>query len=100
MLITPSQADSELIRELRRLNHIAVVDVELAEQIDSPHADAGQREKGRNAWKRELVSLLKDSPSAERKFLRWKNVHGFLGDRWVCEIVANEELEVFPETPL
>ena len=46
-------------------------------------------------WKRELVTLLKGSPSAERKFLRWKIIqsrfpmHGDYG--WSHEVLENEE---------
>jgi len=103
MLITSPQSDSGLVRELRRLKHLAVVDVELEEAKDRESTDESGPEKGRKAWKRELINLLKDSPSTERKFLRWKIVQIFIradGRSRGQEVVVNEELEVFPGTPL
>jgi len=103
VLITPLQTDGARIKELRRLKHLAVVEVELEENMDREPADAPDREKERNRWKRELISLLKGSPSTERKFLRWKIAQGYLRtDRRgrVYEVVVNEELEVLPETSL
>ena len=110
MLITP-QSDSQPIRELRRLKHLAVVDVELMHVIGRSvlerSSDVGRQwMRGLETWRRELISLLKDSPSTERKFLRWKITISHLvlettGNRnWVHAIMANEELEVFPDTPL
>ena len=101
MLTTPSQTDSKAIKALRRLEHLAVVDVELEEAVDREPVD--DIEKGRKTWRRELISLLKDSPSTERKFLRWKIAQSYLrtdGRGRAYEIVVNEELEVLPETPL
>lgn len=49
-------------------------------------------------WKIHLIRVLKESPSKERKFLRWK-VSGSRMDCGVAEyIVENGELEVLPET--
>lgn len=103
MLITPLQTDSALIKELRRLKHLAVVDVELEEGKGREPADELEREKRRKVWKGELISLLKDSPSTERKFLRWKITQSYLrtdGRGRAFEVMLNEELEVLPETPL
>jgi len=99
VLTTPSQTDSAPIKELRRLKHLAVVDVELEERKDREPADAADRENGRKIWKRELISLLKDSPSTERKILRWKIAQSSMRTR-AYEVVEDEELEVLPETPL
>ena len=99
MLTTTSQTDSEAIKELRRLKHLAVVDVELDEALDYEPPNAVARE----TWKQELISLLKNSPSAERKFLRWKVAQSYMrtdGRGRVYEVVVNEKLEVLPETPL
>jgi len=53
------------------------------------------------AWKRYLVEVLRDSPSKERKFLRWRVRehwnHGFI---WYTIDVEEGELEVLPETSL
>ena len=79
------------------------MDVELEEATDHGPANTVDREKRRKAWKREFISLLKDSPSTERKFLRWKIAQSYLvtgGRGRAYEVVVNEELEVFPETPL
>ena len=55
------------------------------------------------AWKVHLIQILKDSPSKERKFSRWKVSESQL----YCDIsedivivVEDGELEVLPETPL
>jgi len=102
MLIAPSQSDRGLIKDLRRLKHLAVVDVELDERRDCRPADAADRERERKAWKRELVNLLKDSPSTERKFLKWTVTKSHLRTvfGWAYEVVESEELEVLPETSL
>ena len=54
-------------------------------------------EEKMNAWKRGLTEVLRDSPSKDRKFLRWRIIYrqtlvvppGF-------DIVKNGEMEVFP----
>jgi len=91
------QTDSAPIKELRRLEHLAVVNVELEERKAREPADAADRVKARMIWKRELVGLLKDSPSTERKILRWKIAQSSLRTR-TYEVVEDEELEVSPET--
>jgi len=96
--ITPSQCDSAPIKELRQLKYLTGVDVEFKEERDREPGDAADREKGRKMWKRELVNLLKDSPSPERKFLRWKIIQSRFptngGYGWSHEVVENEGLEV------
>ena len=80
------------------------MDVELEEDKDRGFVDAAGREKGRKRWKRELIDLLKHSPSTERKFLRWKIAQSYLRTGvdfgWAHDVVVNEELEVLPETSL
>lgn len=50
-------------------------------------------------WKIHLIQVLKDSPSKERKFLRWKTYEGLRrGTRNAHVAVENGELEVLPET--
>ena len=100
---TPSQTNSKAIKELRRLKHLAVVDVELEIAIHRETFD--EMDKGEKMWRRELISLLKDSPSREHKFLRLKFAQSYQrtdGHGWAYVVVtsANEELEVLPETPL
>ena len=79
------------------------MDVELEEPIEYTPADGVGWEKGRRSWKRELISLLKDSPSTERKFLRWKIAKSYphtSARGRAYTIVVKEGLEVLPETPL
>ena len=94
------------------MKHLAVVDLDLVTSPFCPDEDASTAEselyKARvemdlNAWKRHVVEILKDSPSEERKFLRWR-VHkgqGLDGIFRGAQVVVEEtELEVFPETSL
>ena len=62
-----------------------------------------QIETDLNAWKAHLIQVLKDSPSEERKFVRWMVSERYTSpDTFGCNLVAVEsgELEVLPETPL
>jgi len=93
-----SQSKSEHIKHLRELKHLAVVDVDLAEGSSFPEAI---RDEARGIWKRELIRLLKDSPSTDRKFLRWRVVQSrprIVAVGRAYDIVESEELEVLPET--
>lgn len=45
------------------------------------------------AWKKHLIEVLEDSPSKERKFLRWRVYE-------TQEVVEEGELEVLPGTSL
>ena len=71
--------------------------------MDYEPANAAGRKEGRRMWRQEIISLLRDSPSTERKLLRWKiaksypNTHAH-GRAYT--IVVKEELEVTLETPL
>jgi len=54
-----------------------------------------------NTWKAYLIEVLKNSPSKERKFLRWKvgqNIHAV--HRGYHVVLEEGELEVFSETSL
>jgi len=97
--------DSRVLEPLRSLKGLAIVDVKLLIGRDSLE-DAKLRnyltEAARilGAWKKCLIEILKDSPSAERKFLRLK-VHkhrGYTCGMWVD--VGVEELEVGLDKPL
>jgi len=60
-------------------------------------------EKDLKAWKGHLIKVLKDSPSKERKLLRWKLSEWQIGGSSSKDMpvaVEDGELEVFPETSL
>jgi len=98
VLTTQSQTNSEAIKELQRLKHLAVVDIELEEAMD--HESTSHNAAAREVWKRELISLLKDSPSTERKFLRWKIAKSYprtSARGRAYTVVVNEELEASQE---
>lgn len=102
-LTIPPQSDSEPVEELRQLKYLAVVDIHLEEGWHREPSDPADREQARKGWKRKLISLLKDSPSTERKYLRWRvakcRPHSG-GNGRAYDIIENEELEVLPETSL
>ena len=55
----------------------------------------------RKAWKAGLIDVLKNSPSEDRKFLRWNLIHVYQKPAdgcYVREVAETEELEVFPES--
>jgi len=58
-------------------------------------------EEKMNAWKRGLTDVLRDSPSKDRKFLRWRIVYrrAFAVPQ-SYGILKSGELEVFPRTSL
>ena len=105
------QTDTQVVEHLRSLKHLAVVDVDF---VTSPFytGEAGTAggelyaawiQVHLKAWKRHIIEVLKDSPSEERKFLRWATFEqqgsrsGFA--RFLQPIVLEEgELEVLPET--
>jgi len=100
VFITLLQFTIEPIKHLRQLEYLAIVDANLCEMKNLAGA---VQEKAREIWKRELIGLLKDSPSTDRKVLRWKVVQICLCPndvRLVYDIVESEESEVFPETSL
>ena len=53
-------------------------------------------------WKRDVIEVLKDSPSKDRKFLRWKVYEGErrYGILNRSILVEEGELEVLPEVSL
>ena len=62
-----------------------------------------QMETDLKAWRVHLIQVLKDSPSGERKFLRWKVSESQLYRRVsedIVVVVEDGELEVLPETSL
>ena len=62
-----------------------------------------QAEKDVEVWKTNLVQVLKDSPSKERKFLSWRIYKGQRRHdipRAAQVVVGEGKLEVLPETSL
>lgn len=56
-----------------------------------------------DAWKAHLIQVLNDSPSEERKLVRWRVSERYTPyDASECNLVVVEsgEMEVFPETSL
>ena len=100
------QVIAKATERLPSLRHLAAVEIVLrslyfSRPVDDTTFDAGKEKlkKGLTIWKAHLIQILKDSPSEERKFLRWKLVESlwFLGKDIV---VMAGELEVLPETSL
>jgi len=86
------------------LKHLAFIEADLDEATDCKPLQAEEvQEKARKVWKRELIDLLKDSPSTDRKVLRWKIVQSYphcLRAGRAHDVIETEELEVSPETSL
>ena len=100
--------DAEHLQSLKRLN---IVEIDLIAYPPSPDV-VGPFERGRrraqiktdlNTWKALLIRALKDSPSKERKLVRWKvserNVVVFPFE-YYFEDLESGELEVLPERAL
>jgi hypothetical protein len=103
-----AQADIEPAEHLRSLKHLAVVDIDFIIVLPYPknstewELDMAQTETELEAWRRQLIKVLKDSSSKERKFLRWKvyaydsqRCHSISGG---SRVAVEGELEVLPET--
>lgn len=86
------------------MKHLALIEADLDEATDyKPLQPEGAREKARKDWKRELIGLLKDSPSTDRKILRWKVVQSYphpLRAGRAYDVMETEELEVSQGTSL
>jgi len=98
--------NKDSFEHLRRAVHLAVVDIDLIEYLDSPFGSPPEVVEDRvDDWKRGFIDVLKNSSSKDRKFLRWRIVHTSVYRRPDSpmkgyDIVASGELEVFPETSL
>ena len=102
VLTAPLQSKIQPIEHLRQLEHLSIIDIDLSERKDDELLGA-VREKARETWKKRFIGLLKDSPSTDRKFLRWKVVQSYQRPNsfyHAYDVVETEELEVFPETTL
>lgn len=110
-LIDFTQADTKPLEHLRALRHLAVVDLDFITSPFYPDETGTAKselyrvraETDLGVWKAYLIEVLKDSPSNERKFLRWKvykslRHHGI--PRGIQVVVEEGGLEVFPETSL
>ena len=74
--------------------HVSPYPLEDMIENSRPHLAGAARDL--QAWKKRIIQILKDSPSTERKFLRWK-VHKRVGyDTW--EDVEQGELGVELDT--
>ena len=99
-------AKAKLAENLRSLKHLAVVELDCNIRISFPWGVKPEevREKRKaltEKWTRLLIPILKDSPSKERKFLKWKfyELH-WRRIRWSLVSARKGMLEVLPETPL
>ena len=111
--LTLTQADTGAAEDLRSLKRLAVVDLDFLavmlhlDEIDTTTGELHKAytERDLKAWKRRLIKVLKDSPSKERKFLRWKvyyegRRHGAFSPRDIQVVGEEGELEVLPERSL
>ena len=110
MHITFDQTEGEAVGHLRSLKCLAVVEFDFItllfpDEIGTAKGDLRrvQTETYLKLWKAHLVQVLKDSPSKERKFLRWKISERQMPygvSEYTVIVVENGELEVLPETSL
>jgi len=100
---------SRIVGHLRSLKRLAVVELDFPEllvfvdivneaKVELCRTEAKPELR---VWKRYLIQVLKDSPSRERKFLRWKATEyqirrGVTGQDVVVREIG--ELEIPPET--
>ena len=87
-----------IINHLRQARNLSVVEIRLTGHREDPRFL-----EEREVWKAGLIDVLKNSPSKDRKFLRWNLVQIYrrLADnRLIHEVVEAEVLEVLPESSL
>jgi len=91
---------NRVFQHLRRAKHLSVVEIDLVEeQEDLPRGPQYLLGDTRKAWMRGLLDVLKDSPSKDRKFLRWKVIGTWsVYDHPRIRVLESGELEVLPET--
>jgi len=95
-------------KHLRALKHLAVVELDYDAYLSPSHRNIMEPAVRRDEqdtylkeWTKHVIPVLKDSPSKERKFLRWRfSEINWVDTRRVMGAVENGELEVHPETPL
>lgn len=94
------QGIEEVFKDLRGAKHLAVVEVDLICNLDSPFRyPPDVLEEERDAWKSGFIDVLKNSPAKDRKFLRWRTAHTRSSPK-IYDVVENGELEVFAKTSL
>ena len=99
MLTPPSQSGRGYVQLLRKLQHLVILDANL-DQGSEPRDPVW--EEARATWRRELFSILKDSPSTGRKILRWKVVQRRLlpqGAGRTYDVMESKEIEITPDMP-
>jgi hypothetical protein len=92
----------QVFKHLRRAEHLSVVEFDLVKDRSSPFEYPPDVLEGEmNAWKRGFTDVLKDSPSKDRKHLRWRIVHtNPFAMTQNYDIVESGESEVFSRTSL
>jgi len=100
----------EAAGQLRSLKSLAVVELDFItllfpDEIGTAKGEVrrGQAETYLKLWKVHLIQVLKDSPSKERKLLRWKVSEREMPygvTEYTVVVVEDGELEVLPETSL
>ena len=101
--LTFDQPAVEVIEHLRSLEHLAVVEISLDARLSLSDRSVeteyafrqGLIQTNLNTWKKHLIQLLRDSPSKERKFVRWD-----VPVLYLAQHLGTGELEVLPERPL
>jgi len=79
-LVAFTQIDATAVENLQSSEHLAVVELDflvspaLSDRKDAPKRGRlwAQTETGLKVWKRDVVKVLRGSPSKKRKLLRWK----------------------------
>lgn len=90
---------NHVFNQLRKFEHLAIIEIDFIQIYYSSPTD--WREGTWVAWKRGFIEVLKESPSRDRKMLRWKLIYGWNRPSIERdELVANGEMEIFPDTPL
>ena len=101
----PQRTITECIfNRLRKFKHLAIIEMDFHRRCDSPAYDRdGEMEDSLDAWRRGCIEVLKNSPSEDRKLIRWRVIGRTSRDYPRCDIhvlVGRGEMEVFPYTSL
>lgn len=101
---TPQRSrDYKDFNELRRIEHLAIVEVYLVKYKHQPTPPPDVVKDMWNDLQRVLIRVLKNCTSKDRKLLRWRAAgETYPGDD--CPLfygfMESGEVEVFPKTPL
>ena len=109
MLVLFTQIDVQVIEHLRSFKHLAVVDLNFLVSPSYPEKISKancrrfrtEAEMSLKVWKGSVIEVLKDCPSKDRKFLRWRLYESerCLGTSWAT-LVQEGELEALPGVSL